>query len=78
MDGLKPDRADPVVRRAEHHHALGAMEAGWKEGDNQVCEELATTQTLAKELKAIVDELMTLKGNVEAISARVPASGVSP
>jgi hypothetical protein len=26
VDGLKPDGADPVVRRAEHHHALGAME----------------------------------------------------
>ena len=33
VDGLKPDGADPVVRRAEHHHALGAMEAGWKEGE---------------------------------------------
>ena len=47
MDGLKPDGADPVVRRTEHHYALGGMDAGWKEGDNQVSEELAATQTLA-------------------------------
>ena len=72
MDGLKPDRADPVVRRAEHHYALGAMEAGWKEGDNRVREELATTQTLAQELKARVDELAALKAQVDFVVAQVP------
>jgi hypothetical protein len=72
VDGLKPDGADPVVRRAEHHHALGAMEAGWKEGDNRVREELATTQTLAQELKARVDEFAALKAQVDSVVARVP------
>jgi hypothetical protein len=67
VEGLKPVGADPVVRRAEHHHALGAMEAGWKEGDNRVREELAKTQTLAQELKAQVDSVV----------ARVPAEGQS-
>jgi hypothetical protein len=71
VDGLKPDGADPVVRRAEHHYALGAMEAGWKEGDNQVREELATTQTLAQELKARVDELAALKAQVDFVVAQV-------
>jgi hypothetical protein len=70
--GLKPDGADPVVRRAEHHQALGAMEAGWKEGDNRVREELATTQTLAQELKARVDEFAALKAQVDSVVARVP------
>jgi hypothetical protein len=72
VDGLKPDGADPVVRRAEHHYALGAMEAGWKEGDNQVREELATTQTLVQELKARVDEFAALKAQVDFVVARVP------
>ena len=71
VDGLKPDGADPVVRRAEHHYALGAMEAGWKEGDNQVREELATTQTLAQELKARVDELAAFKAQVDFVVAQV-------
>jgi hypothetical protein len=72
VDGLKPGGADPVVRRAEHHHALGAMEAGWKEGDNRVREELATTQTLSQELKARVDEFAALKAQVDSVVARVP------
>ena len=75
VEGLKPDGADPVVRRAEHHQALGAMEAGWKEGDNRVREELATTQaSLAQEL---MDELAALKSQVDAVVARVPAEGQS-
>ena len=78
VDGLKPDGADPVVRRAEHHHALGAMEAGWKEGDNRVREELATTQTLAQELTARVDELAALKAQVDSVVARVPDDRQSP
>jgi hypothetical protein len=62
VDGLKPDGADPVVRRAEHHHAIGVME---------------TTQTLAQELKArvdefAVDEFATLKAQVDSVVARVP------
>ena len=78
VNGLKPEAANPVVCKQNQHDTLCVIEANWQSGDNQVREELVTTQTLAKELKAIVDELMTLKGNVEAISARVPASGVSP
>ena len=47
------------------------MEAGWKEGDNQVREELATTQKLAQELKARVDELAALKAQVDFVVAQV-------
>ena len=79
VDGLNErERDDPVVRRAEHHHALGAMEAGWKEGDNRVREELATTQTLAQELTARVDELAALKAQVDSVVARVPDDRQSP
>ena len=79
VDGLNErERDDPVVRRAEHHHALGAMEAGWKEGDNRVREELATTQTLAQELKARVDEFAALKAQVDSVVARVPDDRQSP
>ena len=78
VNGLKPEAANPVVCKQDQHDTLCVIEANWQSVDNQVREELATTQTLAKELKAIVDELMALKGNVEAISARVSASGVSP
>jgi len=78
VQGLKPEAADPVVRRQEHHGALCVIEAKWLAGDNQLRDELATTQTLAQELKASVDELMTLKDSVEEISARVPANKMSP
>jgi hypothetical protein len=62
VEGLKPDGADPVVRRAEHYLALGVME---------------TTQTLAQELKArvdwfAVDEFAALKAQVDSVVARVP------
>jgi hypothetical protein len=62
MEGLKPDGADPVVRRAEYDHAFGVME---------------TTQTLAQELKArvdefAVDEFAVLKAQVDSVVARVP------
>jgi hypothetical protein len=80
VDGLKQDGADPVVRRADHHYALGVMEAGWKEGDNQVREELATTQTLAQELKVRVDACSTRSpgGFCGGASAGRPPVAVDP
>ena len=77
VQGLKPEAADPVVRRQEHQGAFCVIEAKWLAGDNQLRDELATTQTLAQELEASVDELMALKDSVDAISARVPANRVS-
>ena len=58
VDGLKPDGADPVVRRVEYNHALGVME---------------TTQTLAQELEArvdrfAVDEFAALKARVDGFA----------
>ena len=63
VEGLKPDGKDPVVRRDEHYLALGVME---------------TTQTLAEELKARVDELPALKAQVDSVVARVPDDRQSP
>ena len=63
VEGLKPDGKDPVVRRDEHNFALGVME---------------TTQTLAEELKARVDELAALKAQVDSVVARVPDDRQSP
>ena len=63
MEGLKPDGKDPVVRRDEHYLAFGVME---------------TTQTLAEELKARVDELTAFKAQVDSVVARVPDDRQSP
>jgi hypothetical protein len=63
VEGLKPDGKDPVVRRDEHNFAIGVME---------------TTQTLAEELKARVDELAALKAQVDSVVARVPDDRQSP
>ena len=63
VEGLKPDGKDPVVRRDEHFLAFGVME---------------TTQTLAEELKARVDELAALKAQVDSVVARVPDDRQSP
>ena len=63
VEGLKPDGKDPVVRRDEHYLALGVME---------------TTQTLAEELKARVDELTGFKAQVDSVVARVPDDRQSP
>jgi archaellum component FlaC len=65
VDVVKPDvlptGKDPVVCRAEHHHALYVVR-----------EDQAKTQTLAQELKARVDELTALKAQVDSVVARVP------
>ena len=63
VEGLKPDGKDPVVRRDAYNFALGVME---------------TTQTLAEELKARVDELAALKAQVDSVVARVPDDRQSP
>jgi len=64
VDELK---ADPVVCRAEHHHALGVVR-----------EDQAKTQVLAQELKARVDELAAFKVQVNSVVARVPDDRQSP
>ena len=67
VEGLKPDGKDPVVRRDAWNFALGVM---------------GTTQTLAEELKARVDELAALNkssgGFCGGASAGRPPVAVDP